>query len=238
MAKDIALAYHEENRYYKDKDTLHSNTLNILDYIGKAGYDNYEDYYSDLQKYLLKTQDYEVVEEPEINADVPIPYIASKRPAFLYTINCDVNYAFVPNRINDFTLIEQHGYTPVKLGYDSSNGPILSANGDLRVYLMYPVNIDLSYEYFANKLVTFLSDYFQGVSLDNNDIMLDGRKIIGGASAIMNDMRIVVFQINFVDKLEEIQEICGITNKVPGYIDSSIVSAEDIKNEFLSWLRL
>ena len=50
MEKDIALAYQEEVHYYKDKDRLHSNTLNILDYISKAGYDNYDDYYSDLQE--------------------------------------------------------------------------------------------------------------------------------------------------------------------------------------------
>jgi hypothetical protein len=112
MTKDIALAYQEENQYYKDKDRFHSNTLNILDYIGKAGYDNYGDYYSDLQEYLLKTQDYEVVEEPEINADVPLPYLTTRKSAFLYTINCGVNYAFVPNRINDYAVIEEYGYTP------------------------------------------------------------------------------------------------------------------------------
>lgn len=238
MAKDIALAYQEENRYYKDKDRLHSNTLNILDYISKAGYDNYDDYYSDLQEYLLKIQDYEIVEEPEINADIPLPYLNGNNPAFLYAINCGVNYAFVPNRINDYAVIEEHGYTPVKLGYDSSNGPILSSDGDLRIYLVYPANIILHYDYFSNKIVNFLSRYFENVRLDNNDIMLDNKKIIGGASTIMNNMRIVVFQINFVDKLSDIQAICGITNKVPGYIDSSIVSAEDVKNEFLSWLRL
>lgn len=238
MEKDIALAYQEENRYYKDKDSLHSNTLNILDYISKAGYDNYDDYYSDLQEYLLKIQDYEIVEEPEINADIPLPYLNGNKPAFLYAINCGVNYAFVPNRINDYAVIEEHGYTPVKLGYDSSNGPILSSDGDLRIYLVYPVNIILHYDYFSNKIVNFLSRYFENVRLDNNDIMLDNKKIIGGASTIMNNMRIVVFQINFVDKLSDIQAICGITNKVPGYIDSSIISAVEFKNEFLSWLRL
>jgi hypothetical protein len=76
------------------------------------------------------------------------------------------------------------------------------------------------------------------VRLDNNDIMMDDKKIIGGASTVVNNMRVVVFQVNFVDKLSDIQAICGITNKVPGYIDSSIISAVEFKNEFLSWLRL
>ena len=45
MAKDIARAYEAEQQYYKDKDTQHSNVLNILDYIGPYGYDNYDEYY-------------------------------------------------------------------------------------------------------------------------------------------------------------------------------------------------
>lgn len=238
MDKNIALAYQEECQYYNDKDKLHSNTLNILDYIGKAGYDNYDDYYSDLQEYLLKSQDYEIVEEPEINADIPIPYLSSNKSAFLYAINCGVNYAFVPKSINDYEAIEELGYTPVKLGYDSSNGPILSCDGDLRVYIVYPASISLSYGYFSSKIVAFLSRYFNDVRLDNNDVMVGDKKVIGGASAVINNMRIVVFQVNFVDKLSDIQSLCGITNKVPGYIDPSIVSAEEFKNEFLKWLRL
>lgn len=238
MEKNISLAYQEETNYYADKVRLNSNTLDVLDYIGKAGYDNYEEYYVDLQEYLLKTQNYEIVEEPEINANVPVPYITSNTSAFLYAINCNVNYAFVPNSINDYTTIESHGYTPVKLGYESSNGPILSCDGDLRIYLMYPVNIDISYKYFSDKMSQLLSNYYEDVTTDNNDVMVNGKKVIGGASTIMNNMRIVVFQINFVDKLAAIQDICGISDKVPGHIDSSVISPEEFKNEFLKWLRL
>ena len=238
MGKDIALAYQEEIHYYEDKEKLHSNTLDILDYINKAGYDNYDVYYSDLQEYLLKLQDFEIVEEPEINANIPIPYISGNKPAFLYAINCGVNYAFVPNRINDYNVIIEHGYTPVKLGYESSNGPILSSDGDLRIYLLYPMSIDLSYEYFSKKMVAFLKNYFDDVKFDSNDIMLNDKKIIGGACTTMNNMRIVVFQVNFVDKSSDIEAICGPTKKLPGFIDSSIISAENFKNEFLTWLRV
>lgn len=238
MEKNILLAYQEEINYYADKVRLNSNTLDVLDYIGKAGYDNYEEYYIDLQEYLLKAQNYEIVEEPEINANIPVPYITSNTSAFLYAINCNVNYAFVPNRINDYTTIESHGYTPVKLGYESSNGPILSCDGDLRIYLMFPANIDISYSYFSVKMSQLLSNYYEDVSTDNNDVMVNGKKVIGGASTIMNNMRIVVFQINFVDKLAAIQDICGISDKVPGHIDSSVISPEEFKNEFLKWLRL
>ena len=70
------------------------------------------------------------------------------------------------------------------------------------------------------------------------DILINGEKVIGGAMIEYNGLLIVVFQINFVNKREDIINICGITPKIPGCIDSSVVTAEQIKNEFLSWLTL
>jgi hypothetical protein len=236
MEKNIELAIQKEEEYLNRKVNHCDPTANIYEYLAVAGYDNIDEFLNDKTIYELKSQNYEIVEEPEINANIPVPYLENEIPAFLYTINCETNYAFLPLSWTDYTLIERYGYTPVKLGYDNSNGPILSANGDLRIYFIYPKTIDLSYNYFANKLVEYLSNYFDNVLLDNNDIMIDNTKVIGGADTVMNNMRIVVFQINFVDKTEAIQNICPARSKQPGYIDSSIVTAEQIKNEFLTWL--
>lgn len=238
MDKDIVLAYQEENMYYKDKDRLHSNTLNILDYISKAGYDNYDDYYSDLQEYLLKIQDYKIVEEPYIDPSLHNPYILNKVPAFLYQIHCDTNYAFVTNNFDKEEILKNYNYQICKLGYDFSSGPIISESGDLRLDLIYPIQIELKADYFLSKLANYFKKYYDDVKVDNNDILIDGKKVCGSVMFCYNEMKVLLLQINFVDKKDVIQDICGITDKVPGHIDSSIVSAEDVKNEFLSWLRL
>ena len=186
----------------------------------------------------VKSQNYEIVEEPVINAYVPVPYLTNGTPAFLYTINCVYNYAFIPMSYTNYELLEQYGYTPVKLGYENSNGPILSANGDLRIYLILKKNehIEITYHYFLIKLKEYLDGYFDNVAISNNDILINGEKVLGGAMIEHNGLLIVVFQINFINKREDIINICGITPKTPGCIDSSVVTAEQIKNEFLSWL--
>lgn len=186
----------------------------------------------------LKSQDYQIVEEPEINANIPLPYLASKTPAFLYTINCDYNYAFVPMSYNNYKPLEDLGYTPVKLGYENSNGPILSASGDLRIYLIINKNkdIEVSYHYFLIKLREYLDIYFDDVSISNNDILIGGKKVLGGAMIEHNGMLVVVFQINFVNKENDINKVCPYLKKKPGFIDSSVVTAEQVKDEFLSWL--
>ena len=43
MVKDIAGAYNAEQKYYKDKEDLQSNILNVIDYIQPFGYNNYDE---------------------------------------------------------------------------------------------------------------------------------------------------------------------------------------------------
>ena len=240
MEKNIALAIQKEKQYIYDKTHTDNVFLNIHDYLAEAGYTDLEEYRKDAKDYWVKSQNYEVVEEPVINADVPVPYLTNGIPAFLYTINCAYNYAFIPMSYTNYELLEQYGYTPVKLGYENSNGPILSANGDLRIYLMLKKNeyIEITYHYFLIKLKEYLDGYFDDVAISNNDILINGEKVLGGAMIELNGMLIVVFQINFVNKREDIINICGITPKIPGCVDSSVVTAEQIKNEFLTWLTL
>lgn len=240
MEKNIALAIQKEKQYIYDKTHTDNVFLNIHNYLAEAGYTDLDEYRKDAKDYWVKSQNYEVVEEPVINADVPVPYLTNGTPAFLYTINCAYNYAFIPMSYTNYELLEQYGYTPVKLGYENSNGPILSVNGDLRIYLMFKKNeyIEITYHYFLIKLKEYLDDYFDDVAISNNDILINGEKVLGGAMIELNGMLIVVFQINFVNKREDIINICGITPKIPGCVDSSVVTAEQIKNEFLTWLTL
>ena len=240
MEKNIALAIQKEEQYIYDKTHIDDVSLSIYDYLAEAGYTDLDEYRNDAKDYWVKSQNYEIVEEPVINADVPVPYLTNGTPAFLYTINCVYNYAFIPMSYTNYELLEQYGYTPVKLGYENSNGPILSANGDLRIYLILKKNecIEITYHYFLIKLKEYLDGYFDDVAISNNDILINGEKVLGGAMIEHNGLLIVVFQINFINKREDIINICGITPKIPGCIDSSVVTAEQIKNEFLSWLTL
>ena len=189
--------------------------------------------------YWIKTQNFEIVEEPEIDPSIPIPYLKNQTPAFLYTINCDKNYAFLPMSYNDTTKIEELGYIPVKLGYENSNGPILSASGDLRIYFILKKDddVNISYHYFLIKIREYLDEYFDNVSISNNDILIDGKKVLGGAMIEYNGMLVVIFQINFVNKEDHIRQVCVLKKKQPGYIDPSVVSAEQLKDEFLSWIK-
>lgn len=239
--KDIAKAYKAEQEYLHRKIDLQDNTANIYEYLAEGGYNNIEEYKNDVQEYCIISQNYIVIEEPYINIELALPYINTNTSALLYAINCGENYAFVPNSYNNESLLSSYGYKQVKLGYDNSNGPILSADGDLRLYIILNkyYNIDIDELYFHKKLKNFLLNYYDDVKIDNNDILINDKKICGGVINNYNDnLLIVVFQINFVDKYNDIINICGESKKIPGYIDNKILTPEQIKNEFLKWLHI
>ena len=237
MIKDIAKAYEAEQQYYKDKDRLHSNVLDILDYIRPCGYDTYEEYWKDVQEYKLKIQNYEIVEAPGIAEDVYIDYIKNNKPTFVYLINSSNNYAFVPQNFEHDEIFKEYNIIPAHMTYKADNGVIITSNGDLRIVLITN-EIEIEIEYFLNKLKQYLSIFFENVIVDNNDILIDNKKVCGSGFMKINNMNIYMFQITFVDRIELIKKICKNSIKEPGFIDSKILSPYKLKDEFISWLRL
>lgn len=187
----------------------------------------------------LKSQNVEIVPSHHIDPSMSESYLANKTPAFFYAIDCDNNYAFVPKGYDDYTILEEMGYVPIKLGYENSNGPVLSVNGDLRVYIILKKDndVDITYHYFLIKMREFLDTYFDEVSISNNDILIDRRKVVGGAMIEIRGVLVVVFQINFVDKEDDIYKVCPYLKKEPGYIDPKVLSPEELKDEMISWIK-
>ena len=83
----------------------------------------------------------------------------------------------------------------------------------------------------------FLDTYFDEVSISNNDILIDRRKVVGGAMIEIRGVLVVVFQINFVDKEDDIYKVCPYLKKEPGYIDPKVLSPEELKDEMISWIK-
>lgn len=235
--KDIAKAIEKESEYLQRKIVEGDNTANIYEYIIQGGYDNLDEYNIDKSVYLLKHQNYEVVEEPYIGENVPVEYVMGRRPAFLYTIDCGTSYAFIPLGYEDDGTIAENGFETVSLGYNAEHGVILSFDGDLRIYLIIPHEIDIDSDYFNNRIAEYLTENYKKCVVDNNDLMIEGGKVAGSAQISYNGMKIMLFQITFNDNRELIKRICGTQTKEPGFIDKDILSPYKLKNEILGWLQ-
>lgn len=236
MEKDIRRAIEQEAIYLRKKFEEHDENAKIYDYIGPCGYDDVNDFYWDKQKYLFKTQPFIIEEEPYIDLAFTAEYYRDKIPAFLYTIDCFEDYAFIPNDFEDTEILEENNLVPLKIGYDARNGVIISSDGDLRIYLIYDGSLEVPCDVFMNFLKDVLEEYYDNVVVDGNDIMIDGKKVIGSVAFRYADMNSIVFQCTFTDRVELIREICGVTPKTPGFIDKNIISPEELRDRFIVWL--
>lgn len=233
--KDIVKAIEAEQDYIQLN--LSGESPNIHDFLDTWGYSNLEEFHNDKIEYMLKCLNWDVVHQPKIDLAVTYYDLENQIPAFMYSVFTGENYAFVKTNYEHDHNLEDLGYKVIHMGYNTRNGLILSFDGDLRVYLIVPNNIDVNAETFLIKM----NDYLNGLGLnsivDGNDILVDGKKVCGSGMFVINDMLNIVYQINFTDHTDEIERICGEMPKKPGYISQDILTPEQLKNKFLEWLQ-
>lgn len=123
--------------------------------------------------------------------------------------------------------------------YNSFGGNIVAAKGDYGVVFLIPREIDITEDYVIQGFASILSNYFDNIKIQGNDILLDGKKIVGSGSFGNDQIFFMMFYFSMSDKLELIKKICGepTTGKEPGFIDSDILPVETLKEELLSWLQ-
>lgn len=235
MVKDIARAIEQEKIYLALKES--GAEVKVFDFIGPCGYSDINEFYWDKQLYLLKTTPYVNEEEPYITLDFTTKYFQNKTPAFLWTITCPTMYAFVPNEFTDFDKLRQYGLEPIRIGYSAQNGIIISADGDLRIFLIYPGNLEIRSDHFLGFFRDFLFSYYPNIEVNKNDILVNGKKVLGSVQIPhMSGMGVFVAQVSFSDQSELIKKICGKTVKTPGFLDPEIISPYELKDGFAEWL--
>lgn len=123
--------------------------------------------------------------------------------------------------------------------YDSFGGSIVATEDDYSMALLLPPDIDISTDFILKKFQRILLKYFNNVTIDNNDILINGVKVAGTTSFGTDTFFFLIAHFSMNEKTDLIYSICGepTSNKTPGYIDTSILSTEKLMEELLSWLQ-
>lgn len=194
-----------EKKYQKDK-TMFETNKSLIDLLVPLGYSSLEEYFVDKIDYEIKNLKVEKYVGNILNIPEEInKSIESKTPTvFLPYIKND--FIWHGNEEIDNDMCKDLNIDVLTLNYFGGN--IVSGVGDFSMGLLIPKTIDVTFEYFLNKYVEFYKKYFDNVILDNNDILINNKKVQGSIFFDKNDMYFYGTAISFTDRTEMIKKIC------------------------------
>ena len=200
--------------------------------------------FKDLEDFFEQKKEYEMQQflKGKVFVTNPIDGLQLIQNKNFGIISVDDNYTFVYKGNNKKEInMEycQQNNIPV-YNYGTFGGAVVVSPGDYNIGVILPSTIEVNSNFFLNNIDLILKKYFENVKVDNNDILIDNKKVLGSANFGNEEYFFFVAQISFSDKTELIQSICGDIDengKQPGYINPNILSSNQLKEELLIWLQ-
>ena len=200
--------------------------------------------FEDLEDFFEQKKEYEMQQflKGKVFVTNPIDGLQLIQNKNFGIISVDDNYTFVYKGNNKKEInMEycQQNNIPV-YNYGTFGGAVVVSPGDYNIGVILPPTIEVNSNFFLNNIALILKKYFENVKVDNNDILIDNKKVLGSANFGNEEYFFFVAQISFSDKTELIQSICGDIDengKQPGYINPNILSSNQLKEELLIWLQ-
>lgn len=145
-------------------------------------------------------------------------------------------HAYHGNQPIDYKLCKKLGVRVVELGYNG--GTILGSADDLSIIIIAPVGAGLNHDLIFNKYFEIISKYIPNTTINGNDILIDGNKVCGSMERTVGEVYEWAAQVSFADYSEYIAQICDKPQiKTPAYIDSTLLTRDQLEQEIISWLQ-
>lgn len=246
MDPNIIMALEQMSMYINDKVNLGRN-VNVFDYLSKAGYTNLEQFHADKTEYYkqnipfnLKLLQIKCVSDSATVLQ-PLAYenYANKK-SFCYFVEYNDTMALIPQSFENTDILTELGIDYFKPGY-VEGGSIISHPNDFNCAISFDSSLvpEITAEYFINRFKDLLNKYYDNsITIDNNDLMCNGKKIAGAASLVYKGIFMFAIHISIVD-MKDIIDSVGLTyEKIPGSLPTldNVNIKEILKTEVQSWL--
>lgn len=238
---DISKAISIESKYVYNVQNKIENDVGLLAQLNEVGFDTLDDFFNAKKEYLMQ----QVLKDKVHNtssgdAMKTLGVLAENMDWGIVSVDTDETCvhagSYKESNLNEDYCLKNN--IPI-YKYDSYGGNIVASVGDYSMGFIVPSDIDIDCRYVIEKLADIVSKYIDGVTIDGNDVLIDGKKVIGTTSKRTADFFFFICHISMSDKKEIIYNICGApkTNKEVGYINPNKVSVDTLKEEMLTWLQ-
>lgn len=212
----------------------------LVDEIKKCGFNSLSDYFNEKTIYLLSSLDFNLVIQPMPEGVAEIfKMIESNRSGILLV---DWEDTFVVSGSDGLETFNEEFCRENNIQFfplHTGGGTIVGTKGDISIGICVPSSLFTNADFILNKIKDILQKSTQEkVSVDKNDILIDGNKICGSAVYRSRDIIMIIMHFSFSDKHELISKICTTnkTGKPIGFISS--MTREEFKKEVSEWLLL
>lgn len=231
--KSIQFAIAAEEKYKRDRLVGIDNEP-LIGLLEQLGYTDLEEYFEEKRIYQSREAGLSVYTSNVSNAVNTLISLITNKVCSILLVDCEEFFVYHGSEPYDRDYCNEHHINVYEVGH--TGGTIVGSPGDSSIGFILPEHIDINSDWILNKFRDTLSKYFDDVRVDNNDIVLNGKKVLGSAVLRMNGMFAFVAHIAFTDSAELISSICKVeANKVPGFIPSNL-SRDTLYNEVISWL--
>lgn len=240
MNQNILQGIKIQEKYLHDIEENGESNIVFADAIKDLGFSSLDDFFSQKALYQLRTsfRNQHYTTTPAQIMNLSRECIQNKQCAVIdadVENNC-VHIGFGKDTVINTEYCKQHNIEVYP--YDGYGGAIVSGTGDYNLTLIFSDNIDIDTSVILKQIQRILSKYFDDVIVDSNDILIDGKKVMGATYAHANNMVFLGVAFAFVYQPDIVTAICGTpkTGKEIGCINPEILSRDQFKKELLSWL--
>lgn len=226
-----------EEKYLKE--SLLNHELNFQEILKDYNYYDIDSYFKDKMLYMLKNNNFLTYKEVSAKElEYLIPQILKEKMSALLklkTNNLCLTHGFNDKTLNEKLLLE---YPNIEfLNSPCNGGTIILGPEDSFIFInLNNININHFNKYMLEHLYNFLKEYFNNVSIEGNDILIDDKKVIGTVIDKYSQYKYFAFFASFTDRSELIEKLINKKGKIPGFINSNILNKETFEKEVLSWL--
>lgn len=204
----------------------------LIDIIAEYGFESLTEYHRQKSVHQLIQTDFNVMYTTDERAFTDISSILiSESPTLLFEKH-EEPFVYLGSKEYDAKAIEESGVKAYDGGY--LGGTIVGGPNDLSVGIFYPSSIDIREDYLLSEFAKILQSRGVSAIVENNDILVNGKKVIGTACLATETFYGFVAYISFSDNADLVTRICGENEKKPGYITD--MTADEFIEAVKQWL--
>lgn len=232
--RDIIGAMEEEKLYISDR--INSINTSLLERLTPFGFGSLNEYFMEKKEYLFNQWEPEVYPIDVRTLTTELEKAVQNEKYGIYISVADGLYAFHGSDEIDYELCGKLGISVAELYYQG--GTIIGSSKDLGIEIVAPSYIGLDANYLLKKFYEIISKYIDNVSISGNDILVDGKKVMGSMIRKVGKVFVWAAQISFEDYTDIITQVCNKKSaKIPSYIDSTKLSRDLLYKEVIEWLQ-